>query len=93
MVTALSLVGKAGASLAFAVSFLITSEIFPTHNRQVAMGIASVASRLAGMAAPYAGEPLVSMVTSWYWNAFRITGIWNGNPQVSLGPFSISYSE
>ena len=60
LVRGLSLLGKAGAGLVFAVAFLYTTELFPTSNRQVVMGIVTSCAHIAAMLAPYAGAPLVS---------------------------------
>ena len=59
-VTALALIGKAGATAAFVAVYLYSSELFPTELRNIGLGTASMCARVSGMAAPYVGGPMVS---------------------------------
>ena len=59
-VTILSLIGKAGSTAAFNLMYIYTAELFPTEIRTLAMGVCNLSSRISGMAAPYAGNSLVS---------------------------------
>lgn len=47
-------------TVSFTGVYIITSEIVPTCVRNIGVGTASMCARLAGMAAPYVGGPLVS---------------------------------
>ncbi|KAI8798641.1 solute carrier family 22 member 6-B isoform X1 [Biomphalaria glabrata] len=49
----ISLIGKFGISVAFAVLFQYTPEIYPTNLRNTGFGISSMAARIGGMVAPY----------------------------------------
>ncbi|XP_045198101.2 organic cation transporter protein-like [Mercenaria mercenaria] len=49
----LAFIGKAGASMAFAVVFIFTSELLPTVVRNAAIGSCSCAARVGAMLAPY----------------------------------------
>ncbi|XP_064609452.1 solute carrier family 22 member 7-like [Liolophura sinensis] len=53
-VTGLTVVGKFGISMSWGTLFLCTPELFPTNLRSVGLGIASSASRIGGMLAPFA---------------------------------------
>eukprot|EP00092_Neocalanus_flemingeri_P108291 GFUD01139069.1.p1 GENE.GFUD01139069.1~~GFUD01139069.1.p1 ORF type:complete len:563 (-),score=86.66 GFUD01139069.1:194-1882(-) len=50
--TALSLMGKFGASAGFAIVFVFTAELFPTPVRNSAVGLCSTFARIGGMLAP-----------------------------------------
>ena len=58
--TAMSIVGKAGVTMAFSGSYVMTAELFPTSVRNVAIGSASMFARISGMAAPFMGSEMVS---------------------------------
>lgn len=58
--TILAMVGKLGASAAFAVVFIYSSEIFPTILRSGGVGIGSMFARIGALAAPYIAD-LVSI--------------------------------
>lgn len=58
--TALSLIGKLGASAAFAVIYIYSSELFPTVVRNGGMGVSSMSARVGSMASPYIAD-LVSL--------------------------------
>ena len=64
-VTILSLIGKAGSTAAFNLMYIYTAELFPTEIRTLAMGVCNLSSRISGMAAPYAGNSLVSWKHIW----------------------------
>lgn len=49
----LSLIGKFAVSMAFALLYVYTSELFPTEARNKGMGLASVAARIGGILAPF----------------------------------------
>ncbi|XP_070183259.1 organic cation transporter protein-like [Littorina saxatilis] len=49
----LALVGKCGIAGAFAITWLYSSELFPTVVRNSAMGASSLCARLGGIIAPY----------------------------------------
>ena len=49
---AAALAGKFGITASFAILFVYAAELFPTVVRSVAMGIASTAARVGGVAAP-----------------------------------------
>lgn len=57
------LLGKFGATVAFTVCYIITSEIFPTSLRHSLMGTCSMFGRIGSMVSPQ--TPLLVMV--WYW--------------------------
>lgn len=46
------LIGKFGATLAFTICYMITSEVFPTPLRHSIMGACSMFGRLGSMVAP-----------------------------------------
>ena len=50
----LSLIGKFGCTVAFAIVFLYTMEMYPTEVRTTGLGLCSMVSRLGGIAAPQA---------------------------------------
>jgi len=52
----LSLIGKFGASAAFAVIYIYSAELFPTVMRNSGIGIASFAARIGGVASPYIAD-------------------------------------
>ncbi|RUS76632.1 hypothetical protein EGW08_015608 [Elysia chlorotica] len=54
IVPVLSLLAKFGTTVAFNLLWLYTPELFPTTIRTTGLGLASVVSKLAGMAAPFA---------------------------------------
>lgn len=54
------LLGKFGATAAFTVMYIITSEIFPTPLRQSMMGVCSMVGRIGSMVSPQ--MPLLSLV-------------------------------
>ncbi|KAI3380436.1 hypothetical protein SNEBB_001662 [Seison nebaliae] len=51
-VIALAMIGKLGASMGFAIVYIITAEMFPTCVRGTVMGIASVWARVGSMLSP-----------------------------------------
>jgi len=59
--TVFSMFGKAFISIAYAVVYVFAPEVFPTEVRNVAMGTASMLSRIGSMAASYIGGPLVCL--------------------------------
>nr|XP_022288014.1 organic cation transporter protein-like isoform X1 [Crassostrea virginica] len=52
-VVGLSVIGKVGASTAFATIYLFSAELFPTVVRNSAMGVSSLCARIGGMISPY----------------------------------------
>ena len=50
--TALVLIGKSGASMAFAVCYIHTVEMYPTVIRGTGLGLSSLAGRIGGLLAP-----------------------------------------
>ncbi|XP_046583354.1 organic cation transporter protein-like [Haliotis rubra] len=54
--TALSMIGKLGASAAFAVIYVFSAELFPTVVRNSAMGVNSVFSSVGGVISPYIAD-------------------------------------
>lgn len=52
-VVGLSVIGKIGASTAFATIYLFSAELFPTVVRNSAMGVSSLCARIGGMISPY----------------------------------------
>lgn len=52
-VVGLSVLGKIGASTAFATIYLFSAELFPTVVRNSAMGVSSLSARIGGMISPY----------------------------------------
>ena len=48
----LVLIGKFGASAAFAMTYLYTAELYHTEVRTTALGLCSMMSRIGGIAAP-----------------------------------------
>ncbi|ELU16565.1 hypothetical protein CAPTEDRAFT_106525 [Capitella teleta] len=73
--TAFSVLGKAGATCAFACIYVYTGELNPTNIRSIAFGTASMCARMSGMAAPFVGGPLGD--------------IWAGLPSLLFGIFGI----
>lgn len=53
---ALSLLGKFGASAAFAIIFVYSAELFPTILRNSLMGVACLFARVGGMISPYIAD-------------------------------------
>ena len=51
--TVLALIGKCGIAGAFAVTWLYSSELFPTVIRNSSMGTSSLCARVGGIVAPY----------------------------------------
>ena len=58
-VTAMALIGKAGATMGFSGIYLYSSELYPIDVRNVGLGTSSVCARVSGMIAPYVGGPMV----------------------------------
>ena len=54
--TALSLLGKFGASAGFAIVYVYTAELFPTPVRNSAVGLCSTFARIGGMLAPVVAD-------------------------------------
>ena len=54
--TALSLLGKFGATAGFAIVFVFTAELFPTPVRNSAVGLWSTFARIGGMLAPVVAD-------------------------------------
>ena len=57
--TAFSILGKAAITISFSGVYVYTTELVPTNVRNIGIGTASMCARIAGMAAPYVGGPLV----------------------------------
>lgn len=55
------MVGKVGASAAFSMVYVYSSELFPTVVRNAGMGSSSCMARVGGMTAPYIAD-LVSFI-------------------------------
>ncbi|KAJ8303935.1 LOW QUALITY PROTEIN: hypothetical protein KUTeg_017518 [Tegillarca granosa] len=53
MSSVFTFIGKFGITASFSTIFLYTPELYPTNLRNSGIGIASAASRVGGMAAPY----------------------------------------
>ncbi|CAD5125232.1 DgyrCDS13470 [Dimorphilus gyrociliatus] len=66
--TAMSILGKASISMAFAAIYVYTVELMPTGVRNVGIGFTSMNARIAGMAAPYVGGQLSDI-----WKPFPTT--------------------
>ena len=49
----LALIGKCGIAGAFAITWLYSSELFPTVIRNSSMGASSLFARVGGIVAPY----------------------------------------
>nr|KAG5711002.1 hypothetical protein BaRGS_013736 [Batillaria attramentaria] len=49
----LSMIGKFGASAAFAIIYVFSAELFPTMVRNSSMGASSVCARVGGIVSPY----------------------------------------
>ncbi|GFR90245.1 organic cation transporter protein [Elysia marginata] len=56
LTTALSLVGKFGSTVGFAVIYVYAAELFPTVLRNSIIGICSVCARIGGILAPFIGD-------------------------------------
>ena len=54
--TALSLIGKFGASAGFAIVYIYTAELFPTPVRNSAVGLCSTFARIGGMLSPVVAD-------------------------------------
>ncbi|XP_055954748.1 organic cation transporter protein-like [Patella vulgata] len=52
----LSMIGKLGASAAFAIIYIFSAELFPTITRNSAMGASSFFARIGGMLCPYIAD-------------------------------------
>ena len=52
----LSLVGKFGASAAFAIIYVYSCELFPTLLRNSLMGVTCLFARMGGMISPYIAD-------------------------------------
>ena len=52
----LSLVGKFGITVGFAVVYVYAVELFPTVMRNSALGLCSFTGRIGGILAPYIGD-------------------------------------
>ncbi|XP_041351234.1 organic cation transporter protein-like [Gigantopelta aegis] len=52
----LSMIGKLGASAAFAIIYVFAAELFPTVVRNSGMGASSFCARIGGMASPYIAD-------------------------------------
>ena len=50
------MIGKFAATIAFTVSYLYSSEIYPTEIRQIGLGLNSASSRLGSMLSPFIKE-------------------------------------
>ena len=72
----MALIGKAGATMAFAGIYLYSPELYPTDIRTVALGTSSMCARISGMIAPYVGGPMVKLFIFYFTELhnFMITG-------------------
>ena len=74
----LSTIGKAGVTLAYAVVYPFTAELFPTMLRNTALSFASACSRLGSLIAPQlammVGEMLLTHDDVSNGNIYRVTG-------------------
>ncbi|ESO84004.1 hypothetical protein LOTGIDRAFT_108246 [Lottia gigantea] len=57
--TALSMIGKLGASGAFAVIYVYAAELFPTIVRNSGLGTSSMCARIGGMISPYIADSVI----------------------------------
>lgn len=58
--SALAIGGKFFINIAYAIVYLYTTEIFPTGNRNIALGTSSMSARIGSTVAPYINDLLVS---------------------------------
>ncbi|XP_050391448.1 organic cation transporter protein [Patella vulgata] len=56
LTTTLSMIGKLGASGAFAIIYVFAGELFPTILRNSALGASSTCARVGGMISPYIAD-------------------------------------
>lgn len=77
---ALVMLGKFGITSAFSMLYVFTAELYPTLVRNMAVGTASMASRVGSIIAPYfvyLGEiPLVLSLNSWFILIFYVFCMW-----------------
>lgn len=76
----LAMIGKLGASAAFAVIYVFSAELFPTVVRNAGIGASSCCARIGGMAAPYIAD-LSKMVPGNFGRALSL---------VTFGTFTIA---
>lgn len=59
------MIGKLGASAAFATIWVFSAELFPTVLRNSAMGASSLCARVGGMVSPYIAD-LVNVLLGYH---------------------------
>ena len=78
IVTTFVLIGKAAITMAFAVIFVYTAELFPTPVRHASVAIPYMTGNIFGLAAPFMGAPMMSLWTPLPLVIFGTLGIVSG---------------
>ncbi len=61
------MMGKFAITCSFTITYVFTAELLPTAVRNVGLGVGSMAARLGGIAAPYAGLLVGSKLLIFYY--------------------------